>query len=169
MTSLKGIFKEKGPEVVLDTYDTMVDCRGCENRPNISSIACLRCCSEKLSDRDFDDMTFRSAEDIQFRGDSAKIIRRLVTIVPGSCSTLKDEKRCRDCPLSRHAMMERMWSNLSVEGIESVATSIDSITIDCKSFDQCKAGARTSLDVMRDDLSSLVEEMSFVANRIVGV
>lgn len=169
MTSLKGIFKKKGPEVILDSYDTMVDCRKCDNRPDLSSISCLRCCSEKLSDQDFDDITFRSAEDIQYRGDSAKIIRRLVTIVPNSCSTLQDEKRCKDCPLSRHAVMEQLWSNLSIEGIDNVATYVESVVNNCKSFDQCKAGARTSLDVMRDDLSSLVEEMSFVANRIVGV
>ncbi len=167
--TLKDRFKRKVPEVVLDTYDTMIDCRECEHAPDISSTVCLRCCHGKLSDHDFDEIVFRSAEDIQFGGDAAKIVRRSMTIVPDSCSTLLDEKRCKDCALSKHSVTEMLWSNLTVEGVESVMQQIDAIVVDCKTYEQCRNAAKASLDVMHDDISSLKDEILFVANRIVGV
>ncbi len=167
--ALKDVFKRKAPEVVLDTYDTMIDCRQCEHSPDISSTVCLRCCQEKLSDHDFDTIVFRSAEDVQFRGDAAKIVRRLMTIIPDSCGTLRDEKRCKDCALSKHSMAEMLWSDLTVEGVGSAMQRIDAIVVDCKTFEQCRDSVKASLDVMHEDMSSLKDEILFVANRIVGV
>lgn len=167
--ALKDVFKRKAPEVVLDTYDTMIDCRECEHRPDISSVGCLRCCNDRLSDRDFDSIVFRSAEDIQFRGDPARIVRRLITVIPNSCGTLRDEKRCRDCALSKHSVTEMLWSDPTPEGVESAMQRIDAVVTDCGTYEQCMNAVKASLDVIRGDISSLKDEMTFVANRIVGV
>ena len=94
----------------------------------------------------------------------------MITTIPNSCNTLSvGKKGCLECPLSKGVVIDTIWANLSVEGIDSLMASIDDVTVDCESYDQCKGAVTSSLKVLCDDLSSLMEEMSFVANRIVGV
>lgn len=170
MISLKDVFKRKDSRNIIDPCDNIIDCRECDSKPNIFSSLCLRCCSDRLSDGDSDDIIFRSSADIQFRGESAHIIRRLITTIPNSCNTLSvGKKGCIECPLSKGVVIDTIWADLSIEGIDSLMASIDDVTVDCESYEQCKGAVTSSLKVLRDDLSSLMEEMSFVANRIVGV
>lgn len=167
MSSLKDIFRKKKKENT-DSISS-IDCRGCDASFDISEGRCLRCCSCKIADIDGDVITFISSSEIQYRGDAARLIRRLVNSVSGACNGLIEvRKGCDRCPFSKTAVAEAVWSDISVNNINELIDRYSSIPSGCESCETCRKSVVDSMTVLRNSLEDMTDDMRVAANRIVG-
>ena len=90
----------------------VIDCTGCEYRPEPSSVECLRCmvdmmavtgCAERI--------ILRNGNDTEISGKSAEIIADIASLKRWSIPNNKPSGTCKRCSLSRERIMQSLWSS----------------------------------------------------------
>ena len=143
-----------------------MQCRGCDAIPSIGDIGCLRCICGTIGGRDPDSLVLISSHEIKYDGDTVRALNNLSSLMDGNRPAVTDMFRCRRCMIARQRIADEIWTDLSMENLQGIVSSLDDAEIDCPRAEECKDMSVRSIQRMMSGLRSLSEDCRLISGRM---
>lgn len=145
-----------------------IDCRGCMNEPDLGDVGCMRCVCGMIRDFGEPERIFlRTGTEMEYSGEAVNILREISDVFCRS-SAGRTGRKCSQCILSKDSLESEKWADFSIENIDSIIDSLQSVYVECSRCGECTADAVRYFTILRAKLESISKEAAMAAYRIVG-
>jgi len=152
---LKVPTKKNDVEHHMEDDALVINCLDCGLMPVPGSKECLRCMVDRMSvSGGAVRIILRAGKDLEISGRSGQVIRSISSLKRGSIPVREPERRCRNCNMSKSAVLDRVWESFPDAGFSAARSMIDSEGSD-EGCGRCIRSTQRALEQLESDLESI--------------
>lgn len=143
-------------EAFLSGDSLVIDCRGCALAPDPGSRECLACmvgsmCRIGGAER----VVLRTGRDVEISGRASRAVKDVASLRRWSTPADRPRGLCRRCPVSRAAIVGRVWERFPDAMTDGLAEEVASHTPDRDGCRECAAATIRALEQIDAGMGSI--------------
>ena len=157
---LKKDTEEEPDRTTFEGDSLIINCRGCDYRPEPASRECLICMVDNLCRHgDAKRIVLRTGMDMEISGRSGEALRKIASLKRWSIPEPSKERSCRNCSTSRTIIMTDLWDTFPDLDFDAASSALMAIPQQ-EECAKCFRSSDRAIIQLKRDIDRVIADLS---------